>query len=319
MTMFKLLDWNAPWFRQSADGGLDYTTYSRALLDVRSNLNLPERPPRPAQDQPADPSAPTTSLDTAIFIGLMAVARNVTITFTKTKSNTDRASAELMFHGDKLMIEGPAEAELPAMAKCTDCAMAMTRERIGEIVAQNVEPDRFMLDAMGMHANEFPAWHAFARLVIVSANALCLPLKSMFAIARPSQLVDGAKRPLLKRPPALPLPGHPSYPGGHAMQCASVARLLEGAMKLGANSELTVLAQRIAHNRVIAGLHYDKDSADGVKLGQWFADAFMKWLLEHQPAVRDAAGDAAKLRALPALPALLAAANAEMPFFPQAK
>ena len=73
--------------------------------------------------------------------------------------------------------------------------------------------------------------------------------------------------------PPLPMPGHPSYPSGHATQATLMANLVARvfatpdlpddprfhAMRL----LLRAMAERIARNREIAGLHYPSDSVAG--------------------------------------------------------
>jgi membrane-associated phospholipid phosphatase len=74
------------------------------------------------------------------------------------------------------------------------------------------------------------------------------------------------------------MPGHASWPSGHATQAwlkaLCIEHVLQGVLpgtlitgNLGAvSSNLRMLAIRVARNREIAGLHYPTDSAAGRRL-----------------------------------------------------
>lgn len=76
--------------------------------------------------------------------------------------------------------------------------------------------------------------------------------------------------PALK--PPIPVPGHASYPSGHATQAFLVAGALreafEGCAQKGAMPAVNALAERIARNREIAGVHYRSDSEAGRRLAK---------------------------------------------------
>jgi len=80
--------------------------------------------------------------------------------------------------------------------------------------------------------------------------------------------------------PVLMTPGHGAYPAGHSTQMHLVRLLLVDAWKLGgtagdwraeAATQLERLANRIAENRVVAGLHYEADNEAGKLLAQQLA------------------------------------------------
>jgi hypothetical protein len=93
--------------------------------------------------------------------------------------------------------------------------------------------------------------------------------KGVFARKRPSTL-----EPMLM--PPISLPGHASYPSGHATQAYLIARcaklLFSGDRLAKLDADLDALAQRIAWNREIAGLHYPSDSAAGKELAEQIYD-----------------------------------------------
>jgi hypothetical protein len=104
----------------------------------------------------------------------------------------------------------------------------------------------------------------------------CLYWKGYYQRVRPSQLMPALM-------PPISIPGHASFPSGHATQSKLVALCIEQLLpgyqqdatkKLPAApsqgslcDELTPnlrhLARRIARNREIAGLHYPSDSVGG--------------------------------------------------------
>src|SRR5204863_9667068 len=96
--------------------------------------------------------------------------------------------------------------------------------------------------------------------------------KGFYKRPRPSQVCPA----LL---PPLPLPGHASFPSGHATQAFLMTRCIRNMLDETRNpvvltsvpladidviyTDLRVLAYRIARNREIVGLHYATDTAAG--------------------------------------------------------
>lgn len=94
--------------------------------------------------------------------------------------------------------------------------------------------------------------------------------KDLFNRVRPS-LLDPALSV------AIEIPGHPAYPSGHASESYFFA-LLFSELDPDNRESYFKDAQRIAHNREIAGLHYPSDSAAGVLL----ATTYMEQLNNNQ-------------------------------------
>jgi membrane-associated phospholipid phosphatase len=94
--------------------------------------------------------------------------------------------------------------------------------------------------------------------------------KNKFQRPRPSQLSPNLM-------PPIEVPGHASYPSGHATEAYSIALILKAVLDKAAATTAVVpsqpdplirLAQRIARNREILGLHYPSDSEAGKKIAQ---------------------------------------------------
>ena len=74
----------------------------------------------------------------------------------------------------------------------------------------------------------------------------------------------------MSRMPPIQVPGHSSFPSGHATQAHLIAEcaklVLSTPVKAALSADLDALAGRIARNREIAGLHYRSDSTAGSNL-----------------------------------------------------
>ncbi|MBW8893344.1 MAG: hypothetical protein JF617_14920 [Burkholderiales bacterium] len=101
--------------------------------------------------------------------------------------------------------------------------------------------------------------------------AVVFYFKSKFNAARPSAYLPNLE-PMFAKPDPL-YPGHPSYPSGHAAQSRMVA-LIYGDMFPTLTSRLTELGNDVAHNREVAGVHFESDS----KAGQEIAEQVFKLL-----------------------------------------
>ncbi len=58
--------------------------------------------------------------------------------------------------------------------------------------------------------------------------------------------------------PVIQTPGHPSFPSGHALQCHLIADCVARAVP-ALEQPARALAERIARNREIAGVHFPRD------------------------------------------------------------
>jgi acid phosphatase (class A) len=91
--------------------------------------------------------------------------------------------------------------------------------------------------------------------------------------------------------PMIPTPSHPSYPNNHCFQshliALAVGSIFQGGMATAMTAQLTAMANRIGHNREVAGVHFQSDTDAGRDLATSVFD-----LLAELPSfivVRDAA------------------------------
>jgi hypothetical protein len=163
-----------------------------------------------------------------------------------------------------------------------DLVVAARDERadaLGEIVAQHDGFASYFFALLTSEPALYPATNLLVNIASIVATFTVLFYKNGVAgrykpRPRPSHVCPA----LL---PPIPVPGHPSYPSGHATEAHLIALVLNqvfqsndqssqaskaGKREPAMNYDLTALANRIARNREIAGLHYRSDSDAGKKM-----------------------------------------------------
>jgi hypothetical protein len=168
-------------------------------------------------------------------------------------------------------------------------------DALGEIYSQDKEFVTQFMSLLGMTPGTHPNTYRVIHIAVEIGLFLAMHYKGVRNRPRPSQVLPALR-------PPLPMPGHPSWPGGHATEAWLIALCIEyvlqdslkgnivtgfpptaqeGAGDLGAMSAaLQALALRIARNREIAGLHYPSDSDAGRRL----ADTIFRHLKGHYDA-----------------------------------
>jgi hypothetical protein len=133
---------------------------------------------------------------------------------------------------------------------------------LAEAMAQNSAILQYFSGILDFNLRSRPATVYLCTVALRIASFQAMHYKYPFDRARPSRL-----SPKLM-PPIAP-PGHASFPSGHATQARLIARCLEKVMPaaiIPANPEdgpLRRMADRIARNREVLGLHYPSDSLAG--------------------------------------------------------
>ena len=111
----------------------------------------------------------------------------------------------------------------------------------------------------------FPATNRVLNIASLIGTFTAMYFKGKNDRPRPSQLCPALMPPLA-------VPGHASFPSGHSTQAHLMALCMTdvfGTLPMAGpmNDDLWTLADRIARNREIAGLHYPSDTKAGVDLG----------------------------------------------------
>jgi hypothetical protein len=140
-------------------------------------------------------------------------------------------------------------------------------DALGEIVAQHDGFASYFFALLTADPALYPATNLLINIASIVAAFTVLYFKNgagkYLPRPRPSQVCPA----LL---PPVPVPGHPSYPSGHATEAHLVEFVLNEVFSKSdpKKNDLEALAARIARNREIAGLHYPSDSKAGKQLAK---------------------------------------------------
>ncbi len=165
----------------------------------------------------------------------------------------------------------------PTTQEIGELVVAARDERadaLGEIVAQHDGFAGYFFALLTVDPAMYPATNLLVNIASIVAAFTVLYCKNGRKDDHGNVIYQPRPRPSQVCPallPPVPVPGHPSYPSGHATEAHLIEFVLnlvfkdtlrEKTMKY----DLEALATRIARNREIAGLHYPSDSAAGKKL-----------------------------------------------------
>lgn len=142
---------------------------------------------------------------------------------------------------------------------------------MAEALAQRGALVRYWQTMLAFNSGSHPATTRLMEVCLRIAQFTAMFYKKKFHRPRPSQI-----SPWLL--PPIAVPGHASYPSGHATEASLQAQCLKQVLLDAATgspsaaynaADLTaidLMADRIARNREVMGLHYPSDSAAGVVL-----------------------------------------------------
>ncbi|HEX5683700.1 MAG TPA: phosphatase PAP2 family protein [Ideonella sp.] len=143
-----------------------------------------------------------------------------------------------------------------------------------QLDAQHLDPLHPLAIALGISPETHPrTFEAIAGACSTLAPKL-FRMKHSLGVERPHRLEPGIV-------PMMTVPGHLSYPGGHAAKCFMAALILfvlaapQSAKPFDLLAILGKIALTVSNNRVKAGLHYPMDTQAGRLLGL----ATAVWLL----------------------------------------
>jgi hypothetical protein len=166
--------------------------------------------------------------------------------------------------------------EAPTQDEWDELFTAAREERadaLCEIVRQDSEFISYFLAAMGGAPGSRPATMLVFHIANLVATMTVMHFKYLHDRPRPSHIRPG----LL---PPIPVPGHASYPSGHATQAHLFAlctqRVLPDEHRDEIGVVLRALAERIARNREIAGVHFRSDTHAGADLASQVYDMLVR-------------------------------------------
>jgi hypothetical protein len=167
-----------------------------------------------------------------------------------------RPSAEVLREQARLVADSAADRMKPKSEEPSQ------RDRICEIAVQVVPQFAFWSSVLPMHPERMTRTIELMQLALALAFTVEQRFKHALAVPRPHEV-----KPSIC--PALLTPGHGSLPSGHATEAFTTATVLAALLDLNGTTSapLRRLAQRIADNRQVAGLHYPIDTKAGQLLG----------------------------------------------------
>ncbi|HZF77179.1 MAG TPA: hypothetical protein VE033_15240, partial [Acetobacteraceae bacterium] len=128
--------------------------------------------------------------------------------------------------------------------------------RMREILDQADALDRYWLHMLMAGNAARPATTTLVYVGIAVGHMVGMYWKWHFRRARPVQVYPALV-------PAIPTPAHASYPSNHALQSQLVRRALDQVFEQALGNRLPALealADRIAENREVAGVHFQSDT-----------------------------------------------------------
>jgi membrane-associated phospholipid phosphatase len=138
-------------------------------------------------------------------------------------------------------------------------------DALGEILGQSDEFISYFMNLMTTRPTAYPATFRVLNIASLVALFVSMYYKGLYQRPRPSQLCPALLPPIV-------VPGHASFPSGHSTQAHLMVlcmgqEVLQGFPQYNPMADdLATLADRIARNREIAGLHYPSDSQAGTDL-----------------------------------------------------
>ncbi|MGY3439923.1 phosphatase PAP2 family protein [Marinovum sp. KMM 9879] len=193
----------------------------------------------------------------------------------------------------------PTEAAFQAQVPDVKAAADLRADRAPEILAQTGDILSFLAMPLSMNLARHKWTLELLQAVLLPVIAVEKALKNAMACRRPHEY-DAQIQPMITAP------AHSSFPSGHATESFAIAEVLtlvsgSGGDTSAYGAQMALQAARIAHNRVVAGVHFHVDNICGAALGKSLAGM----LLHRSGAVgqhyavtvksQDAAADGAKL------------------------
>ncbi len=184
-------------------------------------------------------------------------------------------------------------AEAVVADEITQLVTAASDERadaLADILSQSDEFISYFLNMMTARPGAYPYTTKVLGIASLVGTFVAMYFKNLYSRPRPSQL-----SPALL--PPIEIPGHASFPSGHSTQAHLMALCMNDVFnglpqQNTMIDDLWTLADCIARNREIAGLHYPSDTAAGIAFAYWIHSLLNGAGQAHyQQAVAAAAGE----------------------------
>jgi PAP2 superfamily len=129
------------------------------------------------------------------------------------------------------------------------------RKLMGEIIKQQGNMASYWSALLMINSKSHPAAFDLVNVALRVGQFAVMYFKHKYSRPRPSQLDPRIF-------PWIDVPGHPSYPSGHATEAYLLSLCLAEVVP-DAKLPLRQLAKRVGENREIAGVHYSSDTQAG--------------------------------------------------------
>ncbi|MHC2107213.1 phosphatase PAP2 family protein [Methylobacterium sp. CM6246] len=160
-----------------------------------------------------------------------------------------------------ITMPGPAAITQPMIDDLLILAITERPDALAEIVQQHQNFQICWMQLLNISRASHPLTYLLMKLIARCGELAMMVLKLRNPTRpRPSQVC-----PTLY--PPVSVPGHASYPAGHALIGSLTSACLAELVPAHAQA-LSALATRVGFNRVIAGLHFRQDVDVGLDLGQ---------------------------------------------------
>jgi hypothetical protein len=192
----------------------------------------------------------------------------------RVQPSADRATCTLLVGNQVVLtVQRPSVDLFRAQLADVIADAELREDRAPEILMQTQNVLAFFATVLPITPTRTPAT---LRLLGI-ANQLALfaemQMKHIFACARPVEYSPQVQ-------PMITTPGHGTYPMGHGCEARVTARLLAALTAptqadptwVSLLDQLNRLAERIADNRIVAGVHFKVDQSAGRALGDALSD-----------------------------------------------
>lgn len=180
----------------------------------------------------------------------------------------DATSVTLKCDGTKICtIDRPTLPTLNTQMKWLRAYSDLREDRATEILIQSEE---ILSPFSAVRPIDLPKRRVTMEMLTLTHEVAILLVQQVKHLCRAPRPVEFSDRVM----PMLDTPPHSTYPSGHSTESFAIATALSlleydetPAQSIAADRPMMHVAQRIAVNRTVAGLHYPVDSAAGSALG----------------------------------------------------